>query len=236
MKKLKSLSIFFPSLNDAQALPGLAEKAYSVAKKVSNNFEIIIINDGSTDNTKDVLNIMQRKYSFLKVINHHKNRGYGGALISGFNNSSKEWVFYTDGDGQYDPSELEKFVGKIDNKTEVINGYKIKRYDKKRRKFLGFLYNTIVHKIYDIPITDIDCDFRLIRNTCLQKIRLSSNSGLICLELILKLKKVGAQFKEVNVHHYPRQHGKSQFFSFKHLLKTFREHVVFFAHQQTSIS
>lgn len=236
MKKLSNLSIFFPSLNDAQILPELIKKAIFVAKKVTNDFEVIVINDGSTDNTKEVLKALQKKYPFLKTVHHEKNRGYGGALISGFKNSKKDWVFYTDGDGQYDPEELLLLISKLDEKTDVVNGFKIKRSDEKRRKYLGSAYNNMLHKVYDIPISDIDCDFRLIKNSCLQKINLSSTSGFICLELILKLKKMGARFSEVGVNHYPRKYGKSQFFNFAKLFQTFCDHVIFYVHQRFSIS
>lgn len=236
MKRLSSLSIFFPSLNDAQILPELIRKAVAVAKKVSNDFEIIVINDGSTDNTKEVLNELQKKYAMLKVVHHDKNRGYGGALISGFKHSKKEWIFYTDGDGQYDPGELSLLVEKLDNQTDVVNGFKIKRSDAKRRKILGSTYNKILHKIYNIPISDIDCDFRLIRNKCLKQIKLVSNSGMICLELILKLKKINARFKEIEVHHYPRKYGKSQFFKISKLFETLRDHGAFFVREHFPIS
>jgi len=236
MKKLSSLSIFFPSLNDAQILPELIKKAFTVAKKVSNDFEVIIINDGSSDNTREVLDTLKSKYSFLTIIHHNRNRGYGAALISGFKNSTKDWVFYTDGDGQYDPEELSLLLTKLDEKTDVVNGFKIKRSDKKRRKYLGSAYNKILHKIYDIPISDIDCDFRLIKNSCMKKIALSSTSGLICLELILKLKKINAQFKEIGVNHYPRKYGKSQFFNLSKLFQTFCDHAIFFVHQHLPTS
>lgn len=106
MKKLPSLSAFYPSLNDSKILPYLIYRTYQVLPKITKDFEVIVINDGSTDDTYEVLEHLKKMYKNFIPIHHKKNKGYGGALISGFNRSSKEWVFYTDGDGQYDPTDL----------------------------------------------------------------------------------------------------------------------------------
>ncbi len=228
MKKLKSLTIFFPAYNDEKSIPLLVTKAYQIAQHVASSFEVIVVNDGSTDNTHKVLEKLKLTYSDLKVVNHRKNRGYGGALISGFLNSSKEWVFYTDGDGQYDPSEITKLVNKVVRPVDVINGYKLERGDNFLRKFIGSTYNSVLHKLYDLPISDVDCDFRLIKRRFLKKFDFVSTYGMFPLELVLKLHMEGARFTEVGVHHYKRLYGKSQFFSVKHLFKTLIEHIVFY--------
>ncbi len=228
MKKLSSLSIFFPSLNDATILPELIRKATENAKKVTSDFEIIVINDGSIDNTEEVLQKLKKNNPFLKSVHHKINRGYGGALISGFNASTKDWVFYTDGDGQYDVNELPLLVEILEGDTTVVNGFKIQRDDSIVRKMIGSTYNLLLHFLYKVPVSDIDCDFRLIKKSTLSNITLHSNSGLICLELLLKLQKNKACFKEMGVHHFARRFGKSQFFSIKHLVKTLREHISFY--------
>lgn len=221
MKPLSSLSIFFPSLNDAKALPELVKKAYAIGQIVAQTLEVIVVNDGSTDNTKDVLVTLQHTYKNLRIITHAKNHGYGGALISGFTAAKYEWVFYTDGDGQYNPLELSRLVKEVKTSIDVVNGYKIKRADPLIRVILGNAYNWLMHQKNTLPIKDIDCDFRLIRNSMLKKIHLTETSGAICMELITKLQAAGAQFTDVGVSHYPRLHGHSQFFTFKHLHKTF---------------
>jgi len=228
MKKLKSLTIFFPAYNDEKSIPLLVTKAYQIAQHIASSFEVIVVNDGSTDNTHGVLKKLKLTYSDLKVVNHRKNRGYGGALISGFLNSSKEWVFYTDGDGQYDPSEITKLISKVVRHVDVINGYKLERADNFLRKFIGSTYNLILHKLYDLPISDVDCDFRLIKRRFLKKFDFVSTSGMFPLELVLKLHLEGARFTEVGVHHYKRLYGKSKFFSVKHLFKTLIEHIEFY--------
>lgn len=228
MKNLKSLSIFFPSLNDAKSLPYLIAKTYQTAKKLTREFEIIVINDGSTDDTKEIIQSLQRIYKNLRLVNHPKNSGYGGAVISGFKHARKDWIFYTDGDGQYDPSDLSKLVKKMSSKTTVVNGYKMNRGDGLLRNLIGKTYNGILQSIFVIPISDIDCDFRLIYRPLLKRIKLAETTGIICLELTLKLKAAGAHFKEVPVHHFPRIFGLSQFFKFKHLWPTFTNYLRFF--------
>lgn len=228
MKNLKSLSVFFPCLNDGKSLPYLLDKTYKVLPKITQNYEVIVIDDGSTDESREIIKRIQRRYENLKLFVHPKNLGYGAVLMTGFKKAAKEWVFYTDGDGQYDPSELIKLVDKTNNKIDVVNGYKIRREDNTVRRLTGSIYNFMIQKIYSLPIRDIDCDFRLIRKSSLSKIKLSSKSGLICLELIYKLKKAKARFAEAPVHHYKRLYGRSQFFKFPRLYSMLKDHINFF--------
>lgn len=228
MKKLRSISIVFPAYNDSQTIPSLIKKALALGPRISTSFEIIVVNDGSTDSTNAVLTRLATKHTQLTIVQHSRNKGYGAALRSGFQTATKEWVFYTDGDGQYDPDELPALIEKQKEGVDVVNGYKIARADGIVRKIIGYCYNQLLHRIYPISISDIDCDFRLIRTSLLKKVLLTSQSGTICLELILNLQKAGAHFAEAAVHHYPRRHGSSQFFHPSHLIKTFTENLLFF--------
>ncbi len=227
MVTINSLSIFFPCLNDGQSLIHLVPKAFEAAKKFTEDIEIIVIDDGSSDNSNSILQKLGKKYP-LRIITHKKTLGYGAALMDGFKNSKKDWVFYTDGDGQYDPSELSKLVEKLTDTTDVVNGYKINRSDPIIRRFAGDLYNFFLHHVFPIPVYDIDCDFRLIKRSALQKINLNSKSGSICLELILKLSRANASFAQAGVHHYKRPYGNSKFFNFKNILETFRDNLRLF--------
>lgn len=227
MKKLPELSIFFPVYNDQHTISTLISNAYSVGYKYSKKLEVIAINDGSTDESARVLHELQHEFPHLRIITHTKNRGYGGALISGFKAAKKAWVFYTDSDGQYDVSELSKLVMQVTQSVDVVNGYKQLRSDNIFRKALGTFYNKILHCIYSIPIDDVDCDFRLIKRKFVPT-KLFSSSGAICTELVLCMAKKGARFDEVAVNHYPRLHGRSQFITFKNLLTTLKDHIALY--------
>jgi glycosyltransferase involved in cell wall biosynthesis len=149
----------------------------------------------------------------LRVIRHPRNLGYGGALRTGFAEATKDWVFYTDGDAQYDVAELRKLLELVDDDVDVVQGYKLRRQDAWHRVLIGAVYREVARIVFCLKIRDVDCDFRLIRRSVLQKIALEHNSGIICLELVRKLQDVGAGFVEVPVHHYRRQYGRSQFFT-----------------------
>jgi glycosyltransferase involved in cell wall biosynthesis len=159
----------------------------------------------------------------LRVITHTRNRGYGAALRSGFEAASKEFVFYTDGDGQYDPGELPALVKAMAPDVGLVNGYKVKRHDPAHRIWIGRVYNWAAGALFRIRIRDIDCDFRLIRRQALERIRLVSTSGTVCVELVRKLEVSSWRVVEVPVRHYPRQYGRSQFFRFRSLVKTLGE-------------
>lgn len=217
-----SLSVFFPAYNDAPSLPGLLEKAFAVLPSLTEDYEVIVVNDGSRDRTAEVLAELQNKYGpRLRVVTHPENRGYGAALRSGFAAAAKELVFYTDGDGQYDPGELPALMACMASDVGLVNGYKIERHDPWHRILIGRLYNRFARLLFRIRIRDIDCDFRLIRRRLLEEIRLRSTSGTICVELVRKLELSPYRVVEVPVHHYPRLHGRSQFFRFGSLGVTF---------------
>jgi glycosyltransferase involved in cell wall biosynthesis len=220
--KFPSLSVFFPAYNDAPSLPGLLRKTFEVLQEHVDDYEVIVVNDGSYDNTAEVLDELRLAYGWrLRVITHPENRGYGGALRTGLAAAKKEFVFYTDGDGQYDVGELPNLLALAGPATGLVNGYKLLRQDPLHRIWIGSTYNFCARLLFRIRIRDIDCDYRLIRRCLLDKINLVSTSGTICVELVRKLELSGCEVKEVGVHHYPRLYGRSQFFRVRSLAKTF---------------
>lgn len=222
-----SLSVFFPAYNDAESLPGLLEKTFATLRAHAADYEVIVVNDGSQDATGEVLEELRRiYYPHLRVITHEHNRGYGGALRSGFAAATRELVFYTDGDGQYDPRELPKLLELLRPGVGMVNGYKLERQDPWHRIAIGWLYNRFARFIFRIRLRDIDCDFRLIRRSLLQSLDLTSTSGTICVELVRKVEQSGCEIAEVGVRHYPRLYGRSQFFRWKSLWTTFRQIVL----------
>jgi glycosyltransferase involved in cell wall biosynthesis len=194
--------------------------ALHTCAQLTDDYEVIVINDGSSDYTGEVLADIAARFDRVRVITHEQNRGYGGALQTGFKAASKELVFYTDGDAQYDAHELAFLVAALRPEVDIVQGYKIERHDPIFRIIIGRTYHLIVKIAFGLRVKDTDCDFRLIRKSALQRFDLKSMTGTMPLELVKRLQESGAVFAEVPVHHYHRAYGRSQFFNFKRLWAT----------------
>jgi glycosyltransferase involved in cell wall biosynthesis len=214
------LSIFFPAYNDAGTIASLAIVAHMTARELTDDYEVIVVDDGSPDHTGALLDEMARSFPWLKVVHHPKNRGYGGALRTGFETASKELVFYTDGDAQYDPREMKALWSSLSPGVDFVNGYKISRNDPLHRVVIGKLYHLFVKVTFGLRLRDVDCDFRLMRRSVFDKVVLTRSSGVICVELMKKVQDHGYRIAEVPVHHYHRSYGKSQFFNFPRVGRT----------------
>ena len=214
------LSVFFPACNDSGTIASLVISAIRAAQRLTPDFEVIVINDGSVDQTAEILDDLATKYPQVRVIHHEHNRGYGGALRTGFANSTRERIFYTDGDAQYDPSEMALLWARFGDDVDVVNGYKISRSDPMHRIIIGRIYHHTVRLLFGLKVRDVDCDFRMMRRSIFDTVRLEKNSGVICLEMMKKIQDAGFRIGEVPVHHYHRAYGRSQFFNFRRLART----------------
>ncbi len=218
-----SVSVFFPCYNDAKSIATLVTDAQETLRRHVSDWEIIVVNDGSTDESASVLKKLSRAISHLRIITHARNMGYGAALRSGFSAARKSLVFYTDGDGQYDSKELAILLPLMTHEIDFVNGIKMSRKDPTYRIVLGNWYSLLARWLFWLPIYDVDCDFRLIRRAILRKLSLTSTSGAICVELVKKSQLAGARFRQVSVHHYERHFGRSQFFQSRRILFTLAE-------------
>ena len=218
--KPPGLSVFFPALNDSGTIASMVIRAVSAAGALTPDYEVIVVNDGSADATPAIVDELARTYPQVRVVHHPNNRGYGGALQTGFRSATKELIFYTDGDAQYDPAELSALWARMTPDADLVNGYKISRSDPLHRIIIGRLYHHIVSLMFGLTVRDVDCDFRLMRRTIFERIDLEKTSGVICLELMKKIEDAGFRIVEVPVHHYHRAFGKSQFFNFRRIAKT----------------
>jgi glycosyltransferase involved in cell wall biosynthesis len=216
-----SITGFFPAYNDQHTIEGIVRTAAEEIGKVTNDFEILVVNDGSQDQTGSILDRLARELPYLRVIHHSQNMGYGTALISGFQNARKDLIFYTDGDGQYDVREIHKLLAQLVPGVDLVNGYKIRRADAWYRIWLGALYRLAMNRLFKLSIRDVDCDFRLFRRCIFQRVSLESKSGVICVEMAKRIELAGFRMAEVPVSHYPRKYGRSEFFRFRHLLLAF---------------
>ena len=220
MERLSSLSIFFPCYNDAGTIPSMVIRAVQTARRVTDDFEVIVLDDGSHDDSVLVLEELKCAIPQLRVIEHEQPSGYGGNVRAGIAASTKEWVFYTDGDAQYDARELELLVKALRPDVDVVNGWKIKRKDPLHRIIIGLAYQYFVKLMFGLQIRDVDCDFRLMRRSIFDTVELESVTGTITFEMVKKIQDAGYQFAEVPVNHYYRQYGTSQFFNFARVVRT----------------
>jgi glycosyltransferase involved in cell wall biosynthesis len=210
---VEAISAFFPCYNDEATIASMVRLAVATFERVGVcDAEVIVIDDGSLDGSPEVLKALADEEPLLCVVTHPENRGYGGALLSGFENATRQWVFYTDGDGQFDPAELELLVRHASADVDVVQGFKLRRADGVLRRVVGRLYHRFVALFFGLQIRDTDCDFRLIRRSALDRVELVHTTGVICVELVRKLQDSGARFTEVGVHHYRRVYGQSEFF------------------------
>lgn len=223
MSRSPSISAFFPAYNDAGTIASMVVLTDRTLRHLTDDYEIIVVNDGSKDHTAQVLAELEAVYPRLRIVNHPTNLGYGSALRTGFASATKELIFYTDGDAQYDVRELADLLPLMTDGVEVVNGYKISRSDPWHRIFIGNLYCRFIKLSFGIRISDVDCDFRLVRRDCYNRVRLHSSSGTICVEMVRSFQDAGLRFAECPVHHYHRAYGKSQFFNFKRLFKTAKD-------------
>ena len=219
----RAISAMFPCYNDANTIGGLVDDVWGALSPLVEEVEVIVVNDGSTDGSREVLDELATTRAWLRVIHHPANRGYGGALISGFTAARFDWIFYTDGDAQYDAKEAAVLVALATDDVDIVQGYKLGRGDPLHRKIIGRVYHHVVKLLFSLPGRDTDCDFRLFRRQLIVEHPLTSSTGVICVEMMRSFGRSGARFVEAPVHHYFRPSGKSQFFRFPAIARSARQ-------------
>lgn len=223
MNKFDELSIFFPFWNEEENLETVVSKAISVAQKIADKWEIIMVDDGSSDKTLEIMQKLSAKDQRLVIVSHKINRGYGAALKSGFENAKYKYVVFNDGDGQFDFSEIDKFLPKIENADMVI-GFRKKRLDHPFRHILMVLLKIWDFIFFDFRFKDIDCGFKLFRKEAIQKILpLHSEGAMITTEILAKAKKARLKILEVEVHHFPRIYGDQSGGNLRVILRAIKE-------------
>jgi len=208
---IPELSVFFPAYNEEKNLKNTIEKTVAILKKVAQKWEILIINDGSKDGTGRIAQELAKKYrNKVLVTTHHRNRGYGAALKSGFYNSRYRWIAFTDSDGQFDFSEIVNFIkSQKETNADLVIGYYLKRQVSFLRILGTRIWQLAVFLLFGLKVKDIDCGFKLIRKKVIETIpKLEAERGpFISSELLIKSKKSGFKIVEIGVHHYPRKLG-----------------------------
>src|ERR1700687_885302 len=218
-----SITAFFPCYNDSGTIASMVIAADRTLREYTDYYEIIVGNDASTDNSAEILEELRELYPRLRVLHHPVNRDYGGNLRSMFAAATKDLIFYTDGDAQYDPAELADLYSRLGPGVDVVQGWKIGRGDPMHRKIIGRVYHHFVKVWFGLHLRDVDCDFRLFRRHVLESFPLDSNSGSITVEMMTRVEQGGFRVVEAPVHHYFRVAGQSQFFNFPRVARTLVE-------------
>jgi glycosyltransferase involved in cell wall biosynthesis len=201
--------VFFPAYYDEKNIDKVVHQTVKVLEDLKlKDYEITIIEDGSPDNTGKVADELAKQYPKVKVIHHEKNMGYGATLWEGFTTARFEYVFYTDGDNQFDIEELRKFVALIPYNDMVV-GYRKKKQYSLYRKLTSFIYNYTLRFAFDIDFIDIDCAFKVIKTDLFKKITVSTKDAFIDAEIMINACLLGYTFTEVSVRHLPRVDGIS---------------------------
>lgn len=222
--RLSSLSIFFPCHNEEGNVERVVRAALEVAPTVADDFEVIVVNDGSADRTGEIADRLAAEDKRVRAVHHPTNRGYGGALKSGFEAATKDHVFFTDGDGQFDLAELPKLAELAAGAPRTLAlGFRIKRADPWIRSVNARLYKGLIRLLFGLKVQDIGCAFKLIPRAVLEAVHLEAEGALISAELLIKAQKAGYVVREVGVHHYPRRAGEQSGANVGVILRTFAE-------------
>ncbi|MBW8015869.1 MAG: glycosyltransferase family 2 protein [Planctomycetes bacterium] len=218
----RSVSVFFPCYNEGDSVEVLVVKAVEVLRGVSEDFEVIIVDDGSSDSTREVSDRLAGEIAEVVAIHHQTNLGYGSALQTGFHAASKELVFYTDGDGQFDISEMPELLGLM-GEYDIVSCYRLNRKDGPVRKLNAWCWGKLVCFVFGMKVRDIDCAFKLFKRKIFDDIEMQSTGALIDAEILARSLKKGYTVVQRGVHHYPRTAGSSTGANLSVIFRAFKE-------------
>lgn len=226
MIKAPELSIFFPFWNEEQNLESVIKKAIPVAEKFADKWEIIMVDDGSSDKTLEIAKKLESQDPRLIAVTHDKNRGYGAALKTGFEKARYDYIVFNDGDGQFDLGEIDNFLEKVE-KADMVIGFRKKRLDNPFRHLLMNLLKVWDFVFFGFKFKDIDCGFKLFTRNALNKILpLNSEGAMITTEILAKAKKAQLKIAEVEVNHYPRIYGDQSGGNLRVIVRAIRESLI----------
>lgn len=222
MSDLSSISIVLPAFNEEGNITAAIERSQRVASRLFSDYEIVIVDDGSSDRTAELVGAASDADPRVRLVSHEQNRGYGEALRTGFESAKLDYVFFTDADNQFDLEELERFVPFIGS-VDVVAGYRVVRQDPLIRRFFAKGWNVLVRALFYVPVRDIDCAFKLFRRSLFDRLDLESIGAMVNTELMVKVARSGASVVEVGVTHLPRTTGKPSGANPKVIARAFKE-------------
>jgi glycosyltransferase involved in cell wall biosynthesis len=221
-QKSVSISVFFPCYNEQGNVARTVQNAIDVLENLKADFEVIIVDDGSRDNTATIADEIAAQNNRIKVVRHPTNLGYGAALQSGFKAAKKDLVFYTDGDGQFDIKEMTPLLPLME-KFDIVSCYRLNRQDPIVRKLNGWAWTKLVCFVFGFKIRDIDCAFKLFKTKIFENMDLSSTGALIDAEILARAVRKGCSVTQKGVHHYPRTAGEQTGANLRVILRAFKE-------------
>ncbi len=222
LPKPRSFTVFFPCYNEEANVENTTRAALRAFERICDDFEIIIVNDGSSDGTAEIADRLAREDSRVRAVHNDPNLGYGGALQRGFREARKEWVFYTDGDGQFDFEEVDKLLPLLDD-YDIASAYRLNRSESLMRKLNAFGWTCLVNAVFRLRLRDIDCAFKIFPKRLFDEIEMKSTGALIDTEILARAKRLGYTIGQVGVHHYPRTAGEQSGANLRVIARAFKE-------------
>jgi glycosyltransferase involved in cell wall biosynthesis len=217
-----SLTVFFPCYNEEANVERTTEAALNACRRLADDYEIIIVNDGSRDRTGEIAERLAWQHEEVRAVHNNPNLGYGGALQRGYREATKQWVFYTDGDGQFDFEEIDKLLPLLGH-YEAVSAYRLDRQDPLIRRINAFCWTVLVNLVFGMRFRDIDCAFKIFPRELFEQIEMKSMGALIDAEILARATRLGYRIGQVGVHHYPRAEGEQTGANLKVILRAFKE-------------
>ncbi len=222
------ISVVFPCYNEEPNVENTTRAALRALGRVCEDFEVIIVNDGSTDRTGEIADRLAREHPKVRAVHNHPNLGYGGALKRGFLEAKKTLVFYTDGDGQFDFEEIDKLLPLL-GRYEIVAAYRINRKDPPLRRVNAFCWTALVNVLFGLWLRDIDCAFKIYPRKLFDEIEMRSTGALIDAEVLARAKRLGYTIGQTGVHHHIRTAGEQSGANLRVILRAFKELFLLYA-------
>jgi glycosyltransferase involved in cell wall biosynthesis len=217
-----SLTIFFPCYNEEANVERVTRAAVEVGRRIADDLEVLIVNDGSRDRTGEIADRLAADIPEVRAVHNNPNLGYGGALQKGFRSATKNWIFYTDGDGQFDFNELPPLF-KLLETHDIVSCYRLDRKDPFMRKVNAWAWTRLVRTLFRLKLRDIDCAFKIYPKPFIDRISMHSRGALIDTEMLAKATNMQLRIAQVGVHHYPRTAGTQTGAKLSVILRAFKE-------------
>jgi len=220
--QLPGLSVFLPSHNEEGNVERVVKGFVAELPKVAGQYEVIVVDDGSRDRTGTIADLLAAADSHVKVVHHPVNRGYGGAVISGIAAATQPYILLCDGDGQFDPADVERLAERVPQ-YDVVVGRRARRADPLMRRINGRIWTIFMRLLFGVQASDIDCGFKLFKREFVEGLQMQAKGAMISTELMARVAGRGARICEVDVRHLPRLAGEQSGANLKVITRAFKE-------------